>query len=158
MGIFLFYFKKTHKFPLLSMKHFSCLYSPGKYINNPLKSCETSSNSNQYENSEKCTQTEDLIKLWFRTSLVLLWTKTDQLRIQHGNASLWMLWARFCGVPCDQCNDEYSDISDLKNHYIINHPETLLCWCDFCGLRFENLVELQTHIRSLHRNYLPRWI
>ena len=115
------------------------------------------------KNTEKCAQTEDLIE-------------NDDLehpcfycgeRLTDYESNMEMHLSECCELgsvvfedapifPCDQCNDEYSDISELKDHYTKNHPECLLCWCDFCGSRCENLEELQTHIRSLHRNILPQ--
>ena len=35
------------------------------------------------------------------------------------------------------------------------HPRTLPVRCDFCDFELENLLDLQCHIRTFHRNMLP---
>ena len=56
---------------------------------------------------------------------------------------------------CDQCDAKFRYRSDLIDHYKTNHPEITLVWCDFCQAGFDALEELQCHIRTEHRNYLP---
>ena len=61
--------------------------------------------------------------------------------------------------PCEVCETNCRSKVELEEHIRAYHytfyTEEDLQTCDFCGLKFETLGELRSHIRSLHKEMLP---